>query len=659
MAGKRDIEAGRAFIRLSLKNSLTGALSRALKNMGAQLTQVGARVSQVGAGISAAGGAILAPFAQAVRTFADVGDKLDKMSQRTGVSASALAELGFAAEQSGTDMDKVENAIRRMQKTIGDANRGLSTAVDGLDNLGLSAQQLNGMAPEDQFDLIARRLREIKDPTQQAAAAMDVFGSRTGTALLPMLNDLEKLKQEARDLGLVPADEEVKKAAAVTDAINRIKRSFGAVLFTVGAQFADVVLAAAEAVKNVVVQVQEWVKNNKGLLMTIAGVGAALVIAGGALTAIGGTIIFVGFALTALGTILGALTSPLALIVAAIAGGVTAWAMFTESGQKTMGVLQRVFGDIFKTAKDTFGGIGDALRAGNLELAAEIAFTGLQLAALQALGAIRELFGDTVANVIGQLASGDLQGAWDTMTAGLAAAWDSLMQGIISAMASAADALIDLWAQTTKTILKGLVGNSVFERLLGLDKQREEYDRLEAKRRELAKKLGIEFKPDKSFDDQLTADIDQIVNSKATNAKEAVAGLESAAADMARASQKKIDSRNREVGNSFSKAAEELQQRLEMLTAKAAKEAGATVSERDKGGGEAQAPGLRGAAGGIGVTFNAAAAIAAGFQGASPQQKMIDHLGAIETLTKDVVEAGKRTFEAVNKLYSSFVYGGS
>jgi len=129
MPTKRELEAGRAFLRLFLKDDMTKALARKLAGAGATLESTGQKVAATGAGIAAAGATILAPITTAVQHFASAGDELDKMSQRTGVAAPALAELGFAAEQSGVQLSDVEQNVRRMQKTIGDAERGLSTAT--------------------------------------------------------------------------------------------------------------------------------------------------------------------------------------------------------------------------------------------------------------------------------------------------------------------------------------------------------------------------------------------------------------------------------------------------------------------------------------------------------------------------------------------------
>ena len=150
MAGAKGIRAGRAFVELGVSDRLTAGLRAAQR----RLQAFGAGVRSIGMRIAAIGVAGLAPLAASVKAFSDTGDALDKMSQRTGLSVETLSELGFAAEQSGADLETLEKGVRTLQRTINDADRGLSTAKDALNDLRLSAEQLRGLTQEEQFKLV-------------------------------------------------------------------------------------------------------------------------------------------------------------------------------------------------------------------------------------------------------------------------------------------------------------------------------------------------------------------------------------------------------------------------------------------------------------------------------------------------------------------------
>lgn len=318
MAGRSDIEAGRAFVRLFLKDDLTKALAGTLKSAGDSIKAAGVTAMKTGAGMTAAGLAIVTPIVGAVKHFAGFGDQLDKMSLRTGVAAPALAELGFAAEQSGADIGTVEMGVRLMQRRLVDLAQGSKEAADSFAILGLSATDLQGLRPEDQFQLIADRIAAIEDPTKRAGAALEIFG-RSGTMLVPMLSDLKALRQEARDLGIVPSDEEVKNAAKVTDAINRVRRTVGAMIFDIGASLAEPALRWLESAKQIGVSIGRWVKDNAELVRTVGLIGAGLVVAGGAVTAFGAVLWVAGAALGKLGGVIMSVTG-----IAGRIGGVLA-----------------------------------------------------------------------------------------------------------------------------------------------------------------------------------------------------------------------------------------------------------------------------------------------------------------------------------------------
>jgi hypothetical protein len=132
----------------------------------------------------------------------------------------------------------VEKGIKRMSATIYDAAAGSKQAADALAAIGLSAQQLQGMSPEDQFTAIMEGLAGIDDASQRAAVAQKLLG-RAGTELLPMVNNLEEARERARELGLVMSDEAAQKAADFSDALNEIKSAAKGVALAIGESLAE------------------------------------------------------------------------------------------------------------------------------------------------------------------------------------------------------------------------------------------------------------------------------------------------------------------------------------------------------------------------------------------------------------------------------------
>jgi hypothetical protein len=282
-----------------------------------------------------------------------------------------------------------------------------------------------------------------------------------------MVESLQALRQEARELGLVPTEEAVGMAAAIGDAIDKIKSVLSATVFDVGAALAPMLLPALEAVKNIAGWFNRWAKENGAIIRTVAMIGAGLVAAGAIVTGIGAAIFGLGTvfgllasAVTALGAALGFLLSPVGLVIAAIVGGTVAWAKFTESGRQSMAFLGQLFGELSGIARETFGGIADTIAAGNLQLAAEVAWAGIKLVWHRGTQDINRLWEDAkwwflavwteaktgLAKVFVSLWA-DIQRGWAETVAVLQSTWNSfsttLANGWQSAQQTAGNLLID------------------------------------------------------------------------------------------------------------------------------------------------------------------------------------------------------------------------
>ena len=128
--------AGKAVVEIGLNSK---ALTKGLSKVQAKIKKVGAGLTNIGAKITAAGLAGVAPFALATKTFANFGDQIAKTARRTGVSATAISQLAFAAERSGETLKDVEGGIKRLARNISDAGRGLSTPTEALKAVGVGS----------------------------------------------------------------------------------------------------------------------------------------------------------------------------------------------------------------------------------------------------------------------------------------------------------------------------------------------------------------------------------------------------------------------------------------------------------------------------------------------------------------------------------------
>jgi len=479
LASAQGIRAGKAFVELGASDT---KLVRGLKAAQAKLKAFGAAVQGIGLRMMAVGAAGLAPLTLAVKHFASAGDTLDKMSKRTGLSAEALSELGFAAEQSGANLESLEKGVRKMQQTILDATWGLKTALDAFQMLGLTLADLEDLSPEEQFTLIADRLDGIADPSTKAALAMKVFG-RAGTQLLPLLQGgaagMDTLRRQARSLGLTVSTETAAKAAVLTDTLNILRRVVKDLAFDVGSVLADAVIKVANQITVAIQAAKKWITEHKRLIVAAAGLGGATLVIGGALVGGGVGVQMLAFAfgglakvitlaflpLKAIAVVLAGLASPVGIAIAALGtlGGAFVW-----YSDEAKGALRAIV-DQLKWFKDVagkvFGSVTDALQAGDFAAAGKVAWAALRVVWYEGLSWITDAW---------HWGLDSLRKGWADLTMGLAMLWVNVCAKIESIWNDTQAYVKNLW-EDLKFGGKALMGKVEVElavagaKLQGLD----------------------------------------------------------------------------------------------------------------------------------------------------------------------------------------------
>lgn len=455
MADTRGIRAGRAFVELGVSDKLSAGLRRAQKRLeafGQGLRSAGTRLAGIGA-------AAVTALLGSVKVFSSMGDALDKMSLRTGVSAEALSELGFAAEQSGADLETLENGLKFMQRSLVDAAKGSATAQQALSLLGLSVEDLAGLSPDQQFKALADRLAQVTDPALRTALAMEIFG-RAGTKLLPLLSSgaagIEELQAQARSLGLTVSTQTARDAAELNDTLNILWRVVKQGVFAIGGALAPTIKDLSQRITRVIVTATDWIKRNKDLVVWALKVAAGVVVVGAALIGLGVAISGIGAAMGVLasvvsgigaafglvGAALGALLSPIGLVVAAIVGLGGALLVTSGAGGAALEWLGDQFTRLREWATKVIGGISDALAAGDIALAAEILWLSLKVAWQQGVAALNKVWleakqffvGTAQSMWYGALAAAEIgfhaiEVAWIETTAFLSKTWTNFTTG--------------------------------------------------------------------------------------------------------------------------------------------------------------------------------------------------------------------------------------
>lgn len=192
-----------AGVGLASKGAAVGVatLSKSLVvlNRGFKASIRGAGLLSVG--ILAAGAA----FGKFLQSTADTQNALSDLSARTGVTTKTLAGLKLAAEGSGQDLNGVAKALKPLVLRLGQAAQGSKTAIDGFKAVGVTVTDAGGKlrSADDVLIEVTKNLKEMKDPTNRAAAAALAFGS-AGTKIVQALGneDLGTFIDAAEQFGI-------------------------------------------------------------------------------------------------------------------------------------------------------------------------------------------------------------------------------------------------------------------------------------------------------------------------------------------------------------------------------------------------------------------------------------------------------------------------
>lgn len=160
---------------------------------------------------------------------AEVGDNIDKASQKFMLSRQAFQEWSFVAQRSGFDINQLGQAVVDLSKKVGE---GKEDILSVLEEIGISAAEAMTATPEELFDMVIEGLQGVGESTRRAYLADKLLGG-AAKDLNPLLNmsadATRDLKDEVHALGGVMSDQLVDQSAKFQDSQTNLQAAWDGV----------------------------------------------------------------------------------------------------------------------------------------------------------------------------------------------------------------------------------------------------------------------------------------------------------------------------------------------------------------------------------------------------------------------------------------------
>lgn len=190
----------------------------------------------IGAALTAATAAAVATgkaFLNAADDVAELGDTIDKESQKMNMSASAYQEWDFILQHAGTSIEGMKTSMRKLTTAAEEGNEAFTA-------LGISQDDLANMSPEEVWNATIAALQNVEDESQRTVLASQLLG-RGATELAPLFNmtaeETEELRAQVYELGGVMSDDAVKAAAEYEDQLQNMRTSLKGLKIAMMSQF--------------------------------------------------------------------------------------------------------------------------------------------------------------------------------------------------------------------------------------------------------------------------------------------------------------------------------------------------------------------------------------------------------------------------------------
>lgn len=216
-----DLSATLSLDTQGYEQGLNGAAAAA-KGIGGKIGSALKTATMVTGALVAAGAAVTGAFVSAAKKTADYGDKVDKMSQKIGISAEAYQKWDYVMQRAGGSIDSMKMGMKTLSQQA-------EKNSDAFQKLGISQEEVQSLSQEELFEKTVKGLAGMEQGTERATLASQLLG-RAGADMGPLLNSgteaIEEQMEIAEKYGMVMPDAAIAASAAFEDSLTTMQMTF-------------------------------------------------------------------------------------------------------------------------------------------------------------------------------------------------------------------------------------------------------------------------------------------------------------------------------------------------------------------------------------------------------------------------------------------------
>src|SRR5882672_272245 len=264
-----DVKASVAIVG---ENQVAAAFRGAVRDAQSAADRMSSLFKTAFAGIS------VAAIAGLVKQTINLGEQIGLAAQKAGLGTKDFSELAYAAKRDNIEIEALSKAFKAMQVSLSNASQGGKDQTLTLHALGLEFKDLQGLKPDQQFELLAQRISELKDPADRTRASVELFG-KAGADLLPMFEKgaagIRKAREEAKQLGQSFDETTINHLREAEEAGKKLEASWGAFAVTMTAKVSPAIASVLDKLR-IMAGGASQIESLKGQIEDLEQTGARL-----------------------------------------------------------------------------------------------------------------------------------------------------------------------------------------------------------------------------------------------------------------------------------------------------------------------------------------------------------------------------------------------